>query len=325
MAANEPRPRVVVTDYDYEHLDEIYATLEPLGAVVSAHHAATEAEAIEVSRDADVLLVEYAPISAAVIDALERCRLIVRFGVGYNNIDVAAATRRGIPVCNVPDFGPEEIADHAVLLMLAVARKLVPMANDVQTGTWDVSRYAPIARLRGQTVGIIGLGRTGSLVAERVRAFGMRPIGYHPNRPPEYFAERDVEQVELDDLLARSDVVSIQAALNERTHHLIGERELGLMKPTAILVNTARGGIVDGPALARALRDGQIAGAGLDVVEQEPIRPDDPLLGLPTCLITPHAAFYADESVRDLKQLAADEAARLLKVEPLRCLVNNVS
>ena len=321
----ERRPRGVVTDYDNEHLDEIHAVLDPLGVELGVYRAATEDEAIEAGRGADALLVEYAPITGRVIAALDRCRLIVRFGVGYNNVDVAAATERRIHVCNVPDFGPDEIADHAFLLLLAAARKLVPMANDVQRGIWDVNRYKPIARLGGQTVGIIGLGRTGSRVAARARAFGMQVLAYHPNRPPAYFAEHGARSVELDELLGAADFVSIQAALNAQTQHLIGERELGMMKPSAILVNTARGGIVDGSALARALKEGRIAGAAIDVVEREPIPPDDPLLGIPTCLITPHAAFYSDESVRDLKTLAAEEVARLLRDEPLRCPVNDVS
>ena len=322
---NAHRPRVVVTDWDYEHLDEIHAVLDPLGVELAAYRAGTEDEAIEAGRGSDALLVEYAPITARVIGTLDRCRLIVRFGVGYNNVDVAAATERRIHVCNVPDFGPDEIADHAFLLLLAAARKLVPMANDVQSGIWDVSRYKPIGRLGGQTVGIIGLGRTGSGVAARARAFGMQVLAYQPNRPREYFTERGARSVELEELLRTADFVSIQAALNAQTQHLIGERELGLMKRRAILINTARGGIVDGSALARALKEGRIAGAAIDVVEREPIPPDDPLLGIPTCLITPHAAFYSEESVRDLKTLAAEEVARLLRGKPLRCPVNDVS
>ena len=321
----DSRPRVVVTDYDYEHLDEVRRVLDPLGVELSIHQSRTEAEVIEVARDAVALLVEYVPITEAVIGSLDRLRLIVRFGVGYDNVDVAAATRRSVWVCNVPDFGADEIADHAFLLLLAAARKLVPIANAVQAGRWDVNQFRPIFRLRGQTVGVIGLGRTGSGVPRRAQAFGMKVVAYHPNRPPEYFAERGVAPVELDELLRTADFVSIQATLNAQTRHLIGERELELMKPTAILVNTARGGIVDGAALARALRAGRIAGAALDVVEREPIPPDDPLLGLENCLITPHAAYYAEESVRDLKTLAAEEVARLLRGEPLRNPVNRIS
>ncbi len=314
-----------MTDYDYEHLDEIHRVLEPLGVELSEHQATTEAEVIDVARGAVALLVEYVPITEAVIGALDGLRLIVRFGVGYDNVDVAAATRHGVSVCNVPDFGSEDIADHAFLLLLAAARKLVPMANSVQAGRWDVNEFKPIFRLRGQTVGIVGLGRTGSAVAARARAFGMRAVAYHPNRPPEYFAERGATPVELDELLRTADVVSLQATLNPQTRHLIGERELGLMKPTAILVNTARGGIVDGAALARALREGQIAGAALDVVEREPIPRDEPLLGLENCLITPHGAYYTEESVRDLKTFAAEEVARLLRGESLRNPVNRIT
>jgi D-3-phosphoglycerate dehydrogenase / 2-oxoglutarate reductase len=318
------RFRVVVTDYDYPSLDEERAVLEATGAELDPHQARTEAELVAICRDADVVLTQYAPLTARVIDALDRCRGIVRYGVGVDTVDIPAATRRGIWVCNVPDYGVDEVSDHAVTLLLALARKLIPMAEAVQAGRWDVNEFKPIRRLRGRTLGLIGLGRIGSAVARKARPFGLRVIAADPYRPAEYFAERHVEAVGLDDLLAAGDYVSVHAPLTEETHHLIGERELGLMKPTAFLINTARGGVVDGRAVAGALREGRIAGAGLDVVEREPIAPDDPLLGLPNCIITPHAAWHSDEAFRALKTLAAEEAARLLLGQPPRCPVNEV-
>ena len=325
MARNAPRFRVVVTDYDYPALDEERAVLEPIGAELVPNRARTESELIVACRGADALLNQYARLTAAVIDSLDRCRGIVRYGVGVDTVDLAAATRRGIPVCNVPDYGVDEVSDHAVTLLLAAARKLVPLADAVQRGTWDVNLVKPIRRLRGRTLGLIGLGRIGGAVARKAGPFGFEVIAHDPYRTAAYFAERGVEPVGLDALLARSDYVSIHCPLSEETDHLIGERELALMKPAAILINTARGGIVDGRALAVALRTGRIAGAALDVLEREPIPADDPLLGLPNCLLTPHAAWYSEEAFRALKTLAAEEVARLLLGQPPRCPVNDVT
>ena len=324
MTQSTPRFRVVVTDYDYVSFDEERAVLGPTGAELVLEHARTEEELIAACRGADALLVQYGRMTARVIDSLDRCRGIVRYGVGVDQVDIPAATRRGIWVCNVPDYGTDEVSDHAVTLILAGARKLVPMANAVQAGHWDVNQFKPIFRLRGRTLGVIGLGRIGSMVAAKAQGFGIRVIACDPYRSAAYFAERRVEGVDLDTLLAEADFVSVNAPLTDETRHLIGERELRLMKPTALVVNTARGGLVDGAALARALRDGRIAGAALDVAEQEPIPPDDPLRGLDHCLLTPHAAWYSEEASRALKAMAAEEVARILQGQPPRCPLNDV-
>jgi D-3-phosphoglycerate dehydrogenase len=249
----------------------------------------------------------------------------VRYGVGYDTVDVAAATRRGIYVCNVPDYGTDEVSDHAITLLLAISRKLLILARGVQEGVWSVEPAKPVGRLRGRTLGIVGLGRIGAMTAAKAQAFGIRVIAHDPLRPMHEFAERNVGRATLDELLQASDYVSLHAPLSDETRHLIDERALGLMKPTAFLVNTARGGLVDGAALARALRSGRIAGAALDVTEQEPIPRESPLLGLENCLLTPHAAWYSDESAAALQRLAGEEAARLVRGEAPRCPVNRVS
>ncbi|HYU19370.1 MAG TPA: C-terminal binding protein [Chloroflexota bacterium] len=318
------RFRVVVTDFDYPNLDDEHAVLDPLGADIVEHQAGTEAELIEACRGADAVMCEYAPLTEPVLASMKGVRGVVRWGVGVDNIDVAAATRHAVQVCNVPDFGVDDISDHAIALTLAAVRKIVPMANAVQAGQWDVSAFKPIFPLRGSTLGVIGMGRTGSQVARKAQAFGMRVVAYQPNRAAQFFAERNATPLALDELLSTSDVVSVHASLKPETRHLLGERELGLMKPTAILVNTARGGLIDSAALARALREGRIAGAALDVLEREPAAPDDPLLGAPNCLITPHAAYYSEASFHALKRMAADEVARLLLGQPPRSPVNDV-
>lgn len=324
MAASQARFRVVVTDADYPHLDEERAVLEPLGVELVREHALAEVDLIRVCRGADVLLNQYAKLTARVLDALDGCKGIVRYGVGFDVVDIPAATRNDIVVCNVPDYGTDEVSDHAIILLLAAARKLVPMANGVQQGTWSVDPYKPVWRLRGRTLGIIGLGRIGALAAEKARGFGLRVIAFDPYRSPEYFAAHNVDHVELDELLRTSDYVSIHAPLSDQTRHLIDAGRLALMQPTAYLVNTARGGLVDGDALAHALRSGQLAGAALDVTETEPILRDSPLLGLENCLLTPHAAWYSDESAEALQRLAAEEVARILLGQPPRCPVNEV-
>jgi D-3-phosphoglycerate dehydrogenase len=319
-----PSYRVVITDADYPDVAQERAILQAVGAELIREQLTAEDDLIRVLAGADVVLNQFSQVTARVIDSLDRCRGIVRYGVGFDTVDVEAATRRGIYVCNVPDYGTDEVSDHAITLLLAVSRKLMTLAQGVQRGVWSAEPAKPVGRLRGRTLGIIGLGRIGAMTAAKAQAFGIRVIAADPLRPMHYFAERNVGRATLDDLLRESDYISIHAPLSDATRHLIDERALGLMKPTAFLVNTARGGLVDGRALARALRTGQIAGAAIDVAEVEPIPRDSPLLGLENCLITPHAAWYSTESSAALQRLAGEEAARLVLGEPPRCPVNQV-
>ena len=320
-----PRYRAVITDADYPDVAQERAILQAAGAELTREQLTAEDDLIRALAGADVVLNQFSQLTTRVIDSLGRCRGIVRYGVGVDNVNVEAATRRGIYVCNVPDYGTDEVSDHAITLLLASARKLIALAQGVQDGTWSVEPIKPVGRLRGRTLGIIGLGRIGAMTAAKAQAFGIRVIAYDPLRPMHYFAERNVGRATLDDILHTSDFISLHAPLSSETRHLIDERALGLMKPTAFLVNTARGGLVDGAALARALRSGQIAGAALDVTEREPIPRDSPLLGLANCILTPHAAWYSDESSAALQRLAGEEAARLVVGDPPRCPVNQPS
>ncbi|MFN8636791.1 MAG: C-terminal binding protein [Chloroflexota bacterium] len=320
-----PRFRAVITDADYPDVPQERAILQAVDAELVWAKLRTEDELIAGLAGADVILTQYARLTARVIETLDRCRGIVRYGVGYDTVDLDAATRKGIYVCNVPDYGTDEVSDHAVTMLLAIARKVIPLAQGVQNGVWSVEHAKPVYRLRGRTLGLIGLGRIGAMTAAKAQAFGIQVIACDPVHSPAYFAARNVRPVELDELLRESDYVSLHAPLSDETHHLIGERTLALMKPTAFLVNTARGGLVDAEALARALREGRLAGAAIDVTEVEPIPRDSPLLGLENCVITPHAAWYSDESSAALQRLAGEEAARLLLGEPPRCPVNRLS
>ena len=317
-----PRYRAVITDADYPDVAQERAILEAAGIALTRENLTAEDDLIRALAGADVILNQFSQLTARVIESLDRCKGIVRYGVGVDNVDVAAATRRGIVVCNVPDYGTDEVSDHAITLLLAAARKLVTLAQGVQDGVWSVEAAKPVGRLRGRTLGIVGLGRIGAMTAAKAQAFGIRVVAYDPIRPMHYFAERNVGRASLDELLQTADYVSIHAPLTAETRHTIDARALGLMKPTAFLVNTARGGLVDGLALADALRSGQIAGAAIDVTEVEPIPRDHPLLGLPNCILTPHAAWYSDESAAALQRLAGEEAARLALGQSPRCPVN---
>ena len=307
------RPRAVVTDYDFPTLEPERAVLEAAGIELIPTQSRDEAELIENCRSADALLVEYATITRPVVAALERCRVIVRYGVGYDNLNVAAATERGIWACNVPDYSIDEVSDHALALLFALARKIVALSNAVQAGQWDVQVAKPIFRLQQQTVGVVGFGRIGAALGRKAAALGCRILAYDAYLSAEQITERGAVAADFETLLRESDFVSIHAPLTPETRHLIGERTLRLMKPTAFLINTSRGPLVDARAVARAIREGWIAGAGLDVLEEEPIPPDHPLIGLPNCLITPHAAYYSEQSFVDLKTKAAQEVVRVLR------------
>ncbi|MCY3783826.1 MAG: C-terminal binding protein [Chloroflexi bacterium] len=319
----EPRFRVVITDCDFEMPPVIeQAELDPIGAELVVEQCFTEDALIEKVADADGLLEQYAPITARVVDALERCKVIVRYGTGMDPIDVAAATAKGIVVCNVRDYQVGEVADHTMGFLLALARHIVVYNDDVRAGVWDASGGVPerMERVEGQTLGLIGLGQTAQAVAARARAFGLRAIGHSPRAPDSAFEASQVERVPLDDLLRQSDFVSVHTPLRAQTHHLIGEAEIDLMKPSVFLINTARGAVVDNAALARALKDGRIAGAGLDVMEEEPLPMDSPLREAPNVIITPHSGFYSRTSIRILRREAAAEVARVLRGEPPKSL-----
>jgi D-3-phosphoglycerate dehydrogenase len=254
------------------------------------------------------LIVQYAPISGEVLGSLPAVRVVGRYGVGLDTIDLVTAARLGIRVVNVPDYCTDEVADHALGLILALTRGIVPLDRGVQRGTWDFRLAGRVRRPSSQRLGVVGLGRIGAALARRGAALGYDVVGADP------VGARDsgVQLVDLETLLATSDVISIHAPLDGSTHHLIDARALGLIRPTAILVNTSRGGLVDHDALVDALLAGRLAGAGLDVLEQEPIPADDPLVGLANVVLTPHAAFYSEESLIEMKRKVSERVLAVL-------------
>jgi D-3-phosphoglycerate dehydrogenase len=247
-----------------------------------------------------------------VIEAAAHLQVIGRYGIGVDNIDVATATRLGIPVANVPAYCVDEVAEHALALLLCAARRLHVYDRAVREGDWSLARGAPIHRVAGGTLGIVGFGRIGSALARKAQGLGLNVIAHDPGLGDEEAAAAGIERVELAELAGRADFVSIHAPLTKQTEGQIDGDFLRRMKPAAVLVNAARGAIVDQEALLRALRDHRLAAAALDVFVPERLPPDHPLLAQPNLIATPHVAFYSEESVRDLEVLAAENVAAIL-------------
>lgn len=304
---------VVALDDGYAAYDQEEALLAEAGARFALRPCRRdEAAARDAVRDADVVLVRESPVNRAVIEAMERCRAVIRYGIGVDNIDQAAARERGIHVANVPDYGTEEVSSHAVALALGVARHLGLHDAEVRAGRWSTGVLQPMVRWRGRTLGLVGFGRIARMTLDKLRGFGFsRVMVYDP------MAElpADVERADMDTLCAQADVISLHAPLNDQTRHLINAQRLSLMKRTAIVVNTARGGLVDTDALYEALKARRILGAGLDVFEQEPPGAH-PLLQLDNVIVTNHMGWYSEESMRELQRKTAEEAVRVLRGEP---------
>lgn len=277
--------------------------------------------------DVDVIMVVYAKITKQIIDSAKKLKGIVRYGIGVDNIDLDAATKRKIPVANVPDYCIGTVADHAFALLLTLSRKILIADKIVRTreyvGAWtSPSDKIKGVDLEGKVLGIIGLGKIGRSVAARARGFGMEVIAYDPYVDKELANALNIKLVGLDTLLRESDFVSIHAALLPETRGIIGERELKMMKKTAYLINVSRGPIVQEKALCKALREGWIAGAGMDVYENEPPDPENPLFKLENVVLTPHIAWYTEEALRRLEMSAVNEAIRILQGQLPKNLVN---
>lgn len=314
--------KILVTDYAWPSLDVERGVLDPIGAELVASPDGEEATLAGMASDVDAIMTCWARVTGRVLDAAPRCRAVVRYGVGVDNIDVAHATDLGMLVANVPAYCMDEVAEHALALLLTLARKVVVLSQAVQAGRWGLQPAHPMHRLRGQVLGIIGFGRIGRALAQKALGIGFRTIAYDPFPDTEAAARLGVELVPLETLLREADLVSIHVPLTPETHHLINAERLRLMKPTAAIVNTARGPLVDELAVAEAVRAGRLGGAGLDVLEQEPLPADRPLRGIDNLVITPHAAFYSEESLVELQRQAAEAARRILTGELPTSLVN---
>ncbi len=274
----------------------------------------TENEIIEATEDADAIVTEGARMTRRVTEALPKCKVIVRYGVGYNTLDVDAATDNNIIIVNIPDCSLEEVSNHAIVLLLACAKKLAFLNNAAKQGHWAEAKraQAPMVSIHGQTLGVVGCGNIGRMTARKARCFSLKVLGYDPYLDKSLAKESGITLVTLPELLKESDFVAVHTLLNKETWHLIGGEEFKQMKPTAYFINTARGSVVDEIALIKALQEKQIAGAGLDVFEQEPVDPDNPLLKMDNVIVTPHTGGYSDvQNVRQ-KRRVGQEVARVL-------------
>lgn len=300
--------KAVVTDHHYTDIGNARRVLADAGIELVIGECRGEDDAIALGRDADAVINQHVAITGRVLDAWPRCRGVVHFGKGVDNIDVKAATKRGIWVANVRDANWDEVSNHVLALLLAWSRGLLAFDRDVRRGGWTYRSAGPRHRLAGQVLGIVGFGDIGRVLAAKAHGLGLTVLA----RSRDVVAADHVTFVGLDELLRRADCVSIHVPLTDSTARLIGARELALMKPGAFLINTSRGGVIDQPALVAALRARRIAGAGLDVTDPEPPAPDDPLLALDNVILTPHAAWYSEESREQVTVQAAQEVVRIL-------------
>lgn len=314
---------IAVADSPFVNLQPTEKVLASLDADIQIAKQTTPEAILEVAREADGLMVTFANISKEIIQGLERCKVIGRYGIGVDNIDLDAATEAGIQVCYVPDYCQDEVSDHAMTLLVSLARKITYSNSLVQQGRWDAKAVAPMYRLRGRTLGLVGLGQIPQSVVPKAQAFGLNVIASDPFVPEEVAKNFDVELVDFDSLLERSDYISVHAPLTDKTHHLFSKDAFQKMKPEALLINTARGPLVDDQALADALDDGQIGGAALDVLPIEP-PVDSPLLNRDNVIITPHTAFYSVEALVDLQTKAAEDVVSVLNGQTPRYPVNKL-
>lgn len=308
------RFRVLITDYAWDSLDIERRALGLVGAELLVADTGDEAELVALAPQADAILTNWKRVTPAVLDASPRCRIVSRYGVGVDNIAVNHATELGIIVTNVPDYCVEEVSDHALALLMACARSIPAYDRTMQQGRWDLPAGKPMYRMRGRTLGIVGYGRIGQALADKAKGIGLRVLAHTP----------DIEEGERDGvtctrnltwLLSESDYVSLHTPLTDATRGMVNSDFLAQMRPGAFLINTARGAVIDEPALADALARDVIRGAALDVLSAEPPPADHPLLGLPNCLITPHCAFTSVESLEELQQRASAHVALALQGE----------
>ena len=313
--------KVVITDAEYPSFDIEKKILSKLNVELTKFQCKTEEELIRNCKDADAILNQYAKITPRVIEKLDNTKIIARYGIGVDNVALDAATKKGIFVTNVV-YDICDVADHTITLVLALTRKLFFVEKSVKKLEWDWKKFHPITRIKGKTVGIIGLGRVGRQVAKRIKGFDVNLLACDPYIPVDVFKAYNAKRVNYDTLLEQSDIVTVHVPLNNETRHMISTDQLKKMKKKAILINAARGGIVDEKALFKALKEKEIAGAGLDVLEQEPIQKDNPLLNLDNVIITPHMGWYSEDAVDEVQRIAAEQVLQCLQRKVPTNLVN---
>ncbi len=314
--------RILITDIAWPDLEIEKEVLAAVDGEVMLAGDGTPEEIIALAPQADAILTCWKDVPAEALDIAPNCQMVSRYGIGLDNIPIGRATELGMLVTNVPDFCLEEVSDHVMALLLATARQLFPLARTPERSGWTRETPRPIPRVKGQTLGLIGFGNIARALVPKALGFGLRVIAYTPRLRPQD-APQGVEVTNnLSEMLAASDYVSIHCPLTEETAHLINDAALAQMKSDALLINTSRGGVIDEEALTRALREGRIGGAALDVTDPEPPSADNPLLTLENVIVTPHAAFYSVAATAELARKAAENVVTVLRGEVPKTVVN---
>ncbi|WP_047153875.1 C-terminal binding protein [Aneurinibacillus tyrosinisolvens] len=324
------RYKVIISDYDFGNIDletEVIKRQLGDGAEVIGLNAENEAEFLAQAKDADAIITQYFNVNGTMIEQLETCKIIARYGTGVDIVDVKTATKQGILVTNVPDYCHHEVADHAVTLLLSLVRKIKMYDQAVRASEWRWQSGQFIHRIQQKKLGLVGFGLIAKAIAARVKGFGMETMAYTPHLTQEAAAQYGVQAVSFEQLLTTSDYIIVQAPLTDETWHMFSDREFAMMKQGVIFINTARGPIVDQSALIQALETGKVGGAGLDDIEEEPAKlhdwqADSQLFAFDNVIITPHAAYYSEESIAESRRRAAEEVARVLAGFPPKHPVN---
>ena len=317
--ARRPRKRIVVTDLRFDGVAYERAVSERFDADFEVLNCDGPAEVVAALSGTDVAFVNLVPVDAAALSGMRPGGLIVRYGVGYDNVDLEAARRAGIRLSNIPDYGSDTVADHAASMMLTLLRRLPVYTAAIRRDGWArPDMIGPIPALSSMTVGLLGIGRIGLLVAKRLQAFGTRILATDPYADVGRMGNLGIDLVPIERLLAESHGVSLHMPATAETRHIINADTLARMRPSAVLVNTARGSLIDEVALVAALKEDRLAGAGLDVFDPEPLSGDSPLRGMDNVVLTPHAGFFSTDSLEALQRMAAEEAARALADQPLK-------
>ncbi len=314
--------KIVYTDHGFESIEIERGIIKSADGNLTVAQCKTAEEVVEVAADADALLVQWAPVTAEVIARLQQCKVIVRMGIGFDNVDIEAARQKNIPVCNVPDYCINEVADHTLAMALSLARQLQTTDRRVRDGSWSIIPAGKMPAFHEMTFATVGFGRIARAVHQRARNFSFKLVAYDKFVSSETMLEQGVSSLDLDALFEQSDIISLHCQLTEETEHLVSAARLQQMKPSSILINTARGSLVDTLALAHALRSGDIAAAGLDVFETEPLADEHPIRACGNALLTSHTAWYSESSVPELQKKAAEELVRGLRGKPLQNQVN---
>lgn len=318
------KPKVVIAYTGFGDIELESKILRQIDAEIIHSGNLTDPEALEAVKDADAIIVTLQKVTGDIINSMERCKIISRAGTGLDTIDIPTATERGIWVTYVPDYSIDEVSAHAIALLMSLARGIPKMVQATRSGVWNAAAWGPVYRLHDQTLGVLGFGRIGQATAEKGRGLGLKVIAYDPYANQEVADKLGVQIVDLETLTRESDYISLHSPLIDSTKHIVNADFLAKMKPTAYVINAARGPLIDEEALLKAVQSGQIAGAGLDVFAVEPLPADSPLLQEERILVTPHAAWYSEEAKLDMRTRATEEVVRILSGQPPRAPANKI-